>query len=266
MKKSKHANVDGSRHPHIFIKVDQGEVANVTDPKAKRVYVTVNAAAFTINTIERKFEALQRRLRAFDEPLCKERRAVNPGEVSIHLADEIGNELVAEAWDVIDWIDRLRRIMGVMVGVPRKEMWYAQLMQSIARAEEPRHRFQHFDNTLSYIVKKTYPVMGALIAYFPISGSKARGRIILSTPARFAGDDNIGVAFNVPELMFDVGGVCLSVAQETVCVSGMVHDIRAARTYFARYLSARYGFAWPASRTDSGLAIPNQIESSDPIS
>lgn len=233
---------------HIFIKVDDSGVKQNLDSRHKRVYASVNSAAFVINQIERRYEVLESELLQYDE--FKRRigsEKPKPGSMSLDMGYQHGNSLVAQAWDLVDWIERLRKIMGKVSGVKKNAPWLRNLVKGLKPTEELRHFIQHFDRSLSVILDGSYPLMGSLIAFFSCKG-QPYVRVLISTPARYAGDQHVHISgFLLPKELGDsVGEVTLSVANQHLNISQMVNMVREARSSFAKDVRESYDFEWPA--------------------
>jgi len=241
-------NVETKQQPHIFVRVDDQYVRRGLSEKEKRIYLTVNAAAFVINVIAEKYSALQQELYSFDADSIKQNGKLPDNaatEINILGATESG--IIVKAWDVLDWLDRLRKVLGGLAGVPKGENWKQSLRKSLESAEKVRNKIQHFDVTLNEILRKTYPPMGALLAGFPSEGH-LHMRILVSTPARFASDDSIAIAIPAfPGVLSHADGIYLSVADEVACLSEMAKAVWDAREKFSAYIKERYQFEWPAS-------------------
>lgn len=105
--------------PILKISVDESGVTTGSDPKAKRIYFTVNAFVFSINQVRVRFRKLESLLMEFhtSEAVKKE---LGARQVTIDMRYEKRNGIVAIAWDLIDWLERSRKIFGVVTGIPKK--------------------------------------------------------------------------------------------------------------------------------------------------
>jgi len=225
----------------------QVDPAVPVNPKHKRIYVSVNATAFILNQVERRFVALESALLAYDfdcrrDP--KENVAHDRG-VSFDMGYAKRNDIVSTAWDIVDWLDRLRRVLGVIAGV-KKEAWYKLLMKSLAEVEDVRHHLQHFDKRLEELVGGSYPLMGALIASFPATPGRYT-KFLLSTPVRYVADTAIRIHwFRHPDVVRgEVDRVTFSVASVAINLTDIMVRVRKGKAQLAAYLHKRYNFTWP---------------------
>lgn len=230
----------------LVISVDPGAVKSQPDAGHKRIYASVNAAAFTLNQIGIRMRTLAEMLVEYDEKRRKAGAAIRGGQTNLDIGYERGNEIVGLAWDVVDWMDRLRKIMAGVSGVKKNTRWYRNIVESLKHAESLRNLFQHFDSSLKMFVTGTYPVMGSLAAAYP-SDTGPYVRVLISTPARYIGDQTIHIAgFELPESVRGaVGSITLSVGEAFLDLSEVWDRLQRAKLDFAEYLRQEYGFSWP---------------------
>ena len=233
----------------LKITVDKSAVLTGFDPKSKRIYVTVNAFAFSFNQVDSLFAELESLLKRYHQ--CQARcTVIHPRQVSIDMGCPDRNTIVRIAWDIVDWLERARKIFGAVSGVPTKDRVYKSIMATLKPAKDFRNILQHYDaDVLKIALADQVPIMGSVIARFKTVDSWM-GRVILSAPARFAGDDAIGiygVGFAENAMRDDVDGITLSVADRTIPLSEIILKLRADQVSLANYLKERYDYEWPNS-------------------
>ena len=111
-----------------------------------RPHAILNAVAFCFEQIEARYDRLC-------ELLLQSKR-----ENRFH-------EIISTAWDLIDWVERLRKLLGKGAGIKKKEEWYQVAMRVLAPAEDLRHFLQHFDNSVEECLDKNVSVFGSVSAY-----------------------------------------------------------------------------------------------------
>lgn len=118
----------------------------------------------------RRFAELERLLVEYDEGYL----VTNPGTprlgdggFSIGIGYPERNLVVSTAWDTVDWLDRLRKLLGVVAGIKKKELWCQLAVRALADTEDIRNFVQHFDANLQTLVEGNYPLTGTVFASFP---------------------------------------------------------------------------------------------------
>jgi hypothetical protein len=233
--------------PVMKVTVNDSGVTEVVDPKYKRIYVTVNAFAFAVNQAELRFKSLESLLMEYHSAEIK-KKPLDPHTFSTDMGYEKRNDIVALAWDIIDWMERSRKIFGVITGIPKKNDFYSAIMKSLEPAERFRQVLQHYDSeVIKPAVTGMYPVMGAIIATFR-SGNSWGGRILLSTPARFTGDNEVCVAgarFIENNMRGDVDGITLSITNHAVNLSKIWYELELEKEKLSVYLEQTLRYPWP---------------------
>jgi hypothetical protein len=237
--------LDRSKPATIVIKNKIGLLEKPASPHRKRIYVSVNACAFVFNQIERRMRELYELLLEFDLE-SSQKKPLRAEQVSLDIGYKKRNEIVGLAWDIVDWMDRLRKILNSVSGVKRKTGWYKDLTDALSHAESLRNLFQHFDGNIKKFVDGSYPIMGSITAIYQ-SGAGAYARVVVSTPARFAGDSEMHIeGFVLPtSATKPLENVTLAVGKDFANLTAIFQSIERARPAFAAELKSKYGFAWP---------------------
>jgi len=232
------------------LKITFANAGIAPDEKHKRIYVSVNAVAFIINQARRRFSDLEAALIQYDE-LKKAKGDVpssmsHDGRVFFDAGYSKRNEIVSAAWDVIDWSDRLRKVLGVLAGIKKNEAWYQIAIRGVAAVEDIRHFVQHFDSNLTKLVEGSYPVMGTVIASFPCSDGYY-ARALLASAVRYSAEDAIEIAGFARAVKGSgrVECVVLSVADLAVNLTLTISAVAAAQAELAAVLKRDYAFEWP---------------------
>lgn len=120
-------------------------------------------------------------------------------------------------------------------------------MRLLEPAEIFRQILQHYDSeVVRHAVTDMYPIMGSIVATFR-SGGAWCGRVLLSTPARFAGDKEVNVAgarFIENGMQGEVDGITLSVTNHALNFSEVIRSLEQEITKLMEYLDDTYGFQW----------------------
>lgn len=241
-KRSSHASKDN----YIIVKVDGSGVKKGLQPKGKRIYVTVNAFVFSMNEASRRFSRMKRLLVEFNEQE-RSTKHNSEGNVTISLNCLHRNEIVALAWDAVDWLARARKILGSLAGIPKKDGRHSAMMKALADASHYRDMLQHYDSDIiGTMVQGTFPIMGSVVATF-YDGVRQFGRVILSTPARYVGDQTISIAGAnnlLAPARSKIDNVTLSVANATINLSEVFNAVDSVRNGIRDFLKDSYDFDW----------------------
>lgn len=250
--KERHA-AKPSRENYLIVKVDESGVSKEHHKTGKRIYVTVNALVFSLNEARRRFDRVKGLLLHFD---AEERASgeLNDGNFQIGMKCAYRNEIVSTAWDTVDWLARARKLLGSISGISKKEASFKETMDALRPAAEYRDMLQHFDrDVVPTLEKRTFPVMGAILAGYS-DGAKRYGRIILSTPARYACDPTVSIAGAnaiAAEVTLPVDNITLSVAHATINLSDIFLRLETCIKGLRELLSDKYQFDW--SSVDPGF-------------
>lgn len=236
----------GSQRTHrstdLTIRVDPGGVIAFASENHKRIYVSVNAIAFAFNQIAERYEKILEILGEIDAGAD----TLGPNGVAIELAYPRRNELVGLAWDFVDWANRLGKLLHAAAGVKKSDPWFGAMSRALSATKDVREYMQHFDGSLSELLSGCYPIGGSVTAWYG-TFEMLHGRVIVSTPARFAGDSEVTISgYSLPTDMPDaISHVTLSVASRSINISKVFSQIDGAKTLLVAYLRDTYSFEWP---------------------
>lgn len=230
-----------------------GDLPTDLDGRYKRIYATVNAAAFSLNQVLSHYRTLRELLVEYDSESAglEDAQSLAGGEgvaCLIDLAYPKRNEIVGLAWDLVDWLDRLRKLVRIIGGVKREQQaWYRLAMRLLANVEDVRHTLQHFDERMGEFVKGTFPLHGSVTGTFAGTSAPTRGRVLLSTPARYATDRDVTIAQIelLQEVEGEVDGIIFSIADLSIDLSEVVGGLANVKAGMAASLFEKYGFRWP---------------------
>lgn len=165
--------------------------------------------------------------------------------VTLDIGYKKRDEVVGAAWDIVDWLDRLRCLLRVLAGVKR-DAWYRLFMRALAPVEEVRNFAQHFDREIAGLVKGTFPVFGAVIATFPVEGG-CYTRAVVTQPARFMGDSTMQLYWcgQVEEVTAALDRVTFCVATYALNLSDIKSAMAAAKLALADELQRSHKMPWP---------------------
>ena len=239
------ANKKGYTDP---VPVQIGFTSSPPEPnyrKNKRIYVSLNVTAETIRQIRLRYAELAELLRQYDLQADGREAQVESAEerkVYFDMGFAKRHEVVGAAWDMVDWIERFRKLLGTISGVPHKEKWLQKMKELASHFERVRHFAQHFDSEIRQLVAGHFPLFGAVMATFPSHGG-GYTRIVMSTPVRYVHDPEIvvqGFQRAVPPTA-DVDCIVFSLAEFYVNFSEFINELEEPAREFFAYIEATYG-------------------------
>jgi hypothetical protein len=187
----------------------------------KRKHVLFNSLEFTFDQIENRY--------------C--------GLVGVFLRYESADQSVGVslAWDVIDWCEKLRKLLGYGAGLKKNGEWYIEVVSNLKCVEEARHIIQHFDKNINSNLSSAQPPLGHVTALIPSnSGFNVKimnaGSFYLEKGEEF----KIG-GFKMPSLIDPpVDHVTLFVGEHAVNLSELFRAIMKAKESFVKYIQKKY--------------------------
>ena len=72
------------------------------------------------------------------------------------------NHVVSLGWDMIDWSERLRKLLHVGRGFKKKDVWCQSILNDLKDLEDVRHFTQHFDREVGKSDQSYLDLMGSL--------------------------------------------------------------------------------------------------------
>lgn len=72
------------------------------------------------------------------------------------------SQILALGWDVIDWAEKLRKLLNVGRGLKKKENWFKEIDKALLSLKDVRNFIQHFDQEIKKPDSIDIAVMGEL--------------------------------------------------------------------------------------------------------
>ena len=141
-----------------------------SSPKTRIDFVQ-SSVAFTFSAMERRYERLC--------DLLEDYRVKNHDD-----------EIVAVAWDIIDWAERLRTLLHHGTGVKASDPWLQWFKRELAPVEQMRHVIQHLPGSVEECLSEKVPLFGCVSAY--CSNESRNGYDIVVAVASPLGVQEIG--------------------------------------------------------------------------
>lgn len=214
----------------------------------KRVYATVNAAAFILNQLADRYQELEKELLNYDACKRLEENSPHHGRSTVDMGYERRNIIVSKAWDIVDWSERLRKVLGCIAGVKKKAGWYSEAVKALSEIAAIRNFIQHYDREIKSFIHGSYPLMGAVIACYPIDDSSHYTRIVLSTPLRSVYHQDVNIS-GMPDpnggVKSPIDKVRFSIAGKFVDLSALNRALQRVLQSMKAELTVQYDFQWP---------------------
>ena len=141
---------------------------------------------------------------------------------------ELDSTLVLITWELIDWLDRTRKILGYGAGLNKKDPDFILTYQQLDKAEDFRHILQHFDGFINKTNGNSYAPLGAVTAINWL-GDKGQGnefKILTFTVGNVRG---VGVdlgSVEMPEIIKEkVDYVTLQFEDEKLNISEIAYKL-----------------------------------------
>ena len=162
----------------------------------------------------------------------REFRVLNALDVSIHRSlhkyeviyqivaqdkTEINRNLVLLTWELVDWFERTRKILGYGAGLKKKDPAFGLIIRALGNAEEFRHVLQHFDSFLKRSMETDFAPLGAVSVIHSLGDGSFRTLVFNAGTVR--GETDMG-ATELPVRLHDqVDFVTLQIDGRTLNVS-----------------------------------------------
>ncbi|WP_028875668.1 hypothetical protein [Teredinibacter turnerae] len=187
----------------------------------KRRHVLFNSLEFVFSQIENRYQSL-----AYQFLSNKE-------------ADQsVG---VSLAWDIVDWSERLRKLLGFGAGLKKKDVWYTEILSHLDYVEDVRHFIQHFDRSINTNLEASIPPLGHVTALIPSDrGYNVKimnaGSFYLEKGEKY----KIG-GFKVPaSVEYPVDHISLFIGAHSVNLSELYRAVAKAKGSFIVYIQNTY--------------------------
>lgn len=202
----------------LVLNFDSSEI-DALRGQEKRRDVFLKSVGFIFFQIEYHKERLEQLIHEYDQyrwkQVGKSQRQPQAGMLFVDGRYEKTEELLGFAWNTIDWIERLRKLLGASVGIKQRDEWYQTVMAALKPTTKVRNFLQHIDREQKTLAAGYYTVAGALSAAFKID-SGCYVRLIADERYRHRKDSHL----HVP----GVKGVPLSIASSPDLITLTVGD------------------------------------------
>jgi len=75
------------------------------------------------------------------------------------------DEIVAVAWDIINWAERLRKLLNHGIGVKASDPWLQSFTRKLKPVEQMRHFIEHLPESVEGCLSEKIPLFGYVSAY-----------------------------------------------------------------------------------------------------
>lgn len=219
---------------------------NTDSELPQRVFVSINMAVFIFNTLERKFQEIEGIL---EEYHCLTKASViSDGEHKLWVTwgYEKGDTLIETSWSIIDWGEKLRKILSSITGIKKNERWYKELIASLEKTKSIRNTIQHIDREIKNYISDSTPLMGVVSAQFPLPKGRVT-YVISSSTFKSPYKDHINIyGIEATEARSDgMGSVIFSISKKSFNFTSFMAEIRKSVASMKVYLNDNYNYEWP---------------------
>ncbi|MEL7181064.1 MAG: hypothetical protein AAFN63_14635 [Pseudomonadota bacterium] len=85
-------------------------------------------------------------------------------QIILQQKTDMASNLVYLVWELADWLERTRKLLGLGVGFDRKTIHYREAVSGLKKVENLRHKLQHFDRFVSSSVSNNQALLGSVTA------------------------------------------------------------------------------------------------------
>lgn len=168
-------------------------------------------------------------------------RCMSKYEVIFQIIDqdkiEMNQNLVLLVWELVDWLERTRRIMHLGTGFS-KTTKFRKIENSLRSVTDLRHTLQHFDNFIKDSRTTDFAPLGAVTAFHRIDSDEFR--LLVFNPGLVRADTDLGGA-RIPETMTDrVDHVTLMLDKFKLNLSPVMRNLHGYYEELRELVSERY--------------------------
>ncbi len=142
---------------------------------------------------------------------------------------EMTSNLVYLVWELVDWLERTRKLLGLGVGFDKNTDHYKEAVSALRVAEEFRHKLQHFDRFINSSVGDGQALLGSVTAFacedIEPNGNCKSFRFESFNLGLLRGEKSLG-SMVMPDRMFDsVDYVTLHLGADSVNLSKILRKL-----------------------------------------
>ena len=170
-------------------------------------------------------------------------RCLSKYEVIFQIIDrdetEYNREIVLLCWELVDWFERTRKILGLGAGIKKNEPGYILTFRKLESAEQLRHKLQHFDRFINESKDPSVAPLGSVSAIRIDSNDELV--CLVFTPGIVRSDD-VGLGqFELPDKMVDkVDFVTLELNGERMNLSEVARELLKYCEYLRASIASKY--------------------------
>ena len=203
----------------MAIKQNEGLFDNVDiDSIAARAFRVLNALAVSIHRCLQKYEVIY--------------QIIDQGKT------DMNRSVVLLTWELVDWLERTRKIIGNGAGLKKKDPVLQLLTRSLDNAKDLRNVLQHFDQFLTRSMKSDFAPLGAVSAIHKLDDETVE--FFVYNAGIVKGETHMGQV-EMPEEFFDnVDYVTLQIDGLNLNVSEIVRKLLLFYSRFRDQLAEKY--------------------------
>lgn len=86
-------------------------------------------------------------------------------QIILQQKSDMNSNVVYLVWELIDWLERTRKLLGLGVGFHRKASYYNDAFAAFQEIEEFRHKLQNLDRSVNSSVGENQALLGSVTAW-----------------------------------------------------------------------------------------------------
>lgn len=154
--------------------------------------------------------------------------------------DKVGmnRNLVLMTWEIVDWLERTRKILGQAAGLKKNSPEFQMILRSLKNAKELRDTLQHFDSFLSRSSAYDLAPLGAVSAIQILDENNMKTSIF--TLGTIKPETNLGTT-QIPKMFYDkVDHVTLKLDGKELNISEILRKLLSFYAHLRTQISEKY--------------------------
>lgn len=150
----------------------------------------------------------------------------------------MNRNLVLMTWEIVDWLERTRKILGYGAGLKKSTPEFQMIMRSLENAKELRNTLQHFDSFLNRSDTHDLAPLGAVSVIHTLDENNMKAMVY--TLGTIKPETNLGNA-QIPKVIYDeVDHVTLQLDGQELNISEMLRKLLPFYAHLREQISEKY--------------------------
>lgn len=158
-----------------------------------------------------------------------------------NLPNLASEEVILEAWTIVDNLNRLRCVLGKGSGVKKNSPWFQLISRQIKIVESSRNFIEHYDRSLELLLANVKPVLGHLSWIEPEDEKTFLSKV--SIPGKMRLFKGLGIVNPAGKKIRDrIDQITLYLDDNELNLSDLYYDLRDFAEKLEDFVSEKYTF------------------------